>query len=465
MRGVSKKKARPVARPANRAATVRRGAPPPAAAAASRDLSGGVAAALLGAAFAGAALAFDSGADASFDAPKRFFVLFAVAFAALAVFGFVPWSLPAAKGRLAGWRDRRLPALLAAGALLAALVSAAASPRRGLAFDSLRPLFLMAALLPLGASRAVSRHRGFLLATFIAACGIDAAVSILQARGLYQPFPLVTQGNREATGAFAGNVGYLALGLALAAVAALAIALTPRARAARLAAGGCFLLFSGALLVNRNLTSFSALAAGAAVLLFGLFGRRALLPLAAALLLVFAGMFAYRPMRDRAADAVRSARAGDWDVLLSYRLAPWAAALRMARERPLTGYGPGTFGAEYVTHRLDAEIASRRRFVSPLATSTYGEAHCDYLQPFAEVGVPAGLAAISAAALLLAGLVRVVRGAPAGDRVEALLLLALLSAGAVAALTWFPLQRPITAIPLLLAAGRAWRLTAGGAPS
>ncbi|MFN2634241.1 MAG: O-antigen ligase family protein [Thermoanaerobaculia bacterium] len=463
---MSKKKARPAARPANRPPETGRGAAPSrVGAAARRDLSGGIAAALLAAAFAGAALAFDSAADASFDAPKRLLVLFAVAGAALAAFGFVPWTLPASRGRLTGWRDRRLPALLAAGAILGAVVSAVASPRPVLAFDSLRSVLLMAALLPLGASRVVARHRGFLLATFIAACGIDAAVSIFQARHLYQPFPLITRGDREATGAFAGNVGYLALGLALAAVAALAVALTPRARGARVAAAGCFLLFSAALLVNRNLTSFSALAAGAAVLLFGLFGRRALLPLAAALLLVFAGMFAYRPMRDRAAEAVRSARAGDWDVVLSYRLAPWAAALRMARERPLTGYGPGTFGAEYVTHRLDAEIASRRRFVSPLATSTYGEAHCDYLQPFAEIGVPAALAAIAAATLLLAGLVRAVRGAPADDRVEALVLLALLSAGAVAALTWFPLQRPITAIPLLLAAGRAWRLTASEAPA
>jgi len=37
--------------------------------------------------------------------------------------------------------------------------------------------------------------------------------------------------------------------------------------------------------------------------------------------------------------------------------------------------------------------------------------------------------------------------------------MAILGAGAAAALTWFPLQRPISAIPLLLAAGRAWRIS------
>ena len=41
-------------------------------------------------------------------------------------------------------------------------------------------------------------------------------------------------------------------------------------------------------------------------------------------------------------------------------------------------------------------------------------------------------------------------------------LVAFLSAGATGALTWFPLQRPITALPLLLAVGRAWRICAVG---
>jgi O-antigen ligase len=133
----------------------------------------------------------------------------------------------------------------------------------------------------------------------------------------------------------------------------------------------------------------------------------------------------------------------------------------MARDRPLTGFGPGTFQAEFVSHRLRAEIAMKRRLVNPLATSSYSEAHCDYLQPFAEAGIPAGLLALSSAALLLAALARRVRTAIPEDpavRAEIVVLLALLAAGATAALTWFPLQRPITSVPLLLAAGRGWRV-------
>jgi O-antigen ligase len=95
--------------------------------------------------------------------------------------------------------------------------------------------------------------------------------------------------------------------------------------------------------------------------------------------------------------------------------------------------------------------------VNPLLTSSYSEAHCDYLQAFAETGVPGGLAVLVAVGALFAAVGR--RAAKAGpNRTEAAILTGLLAAGAAAALTWFPLQRPISAAPLLLAAGRSWRI-------
>ena len=97
--------------------------------------------------------------------------------------------------------------------------------------------------------------------------------------------------------------------------------------------------------------------------------------------------------------------------------------------------------------------------MNPLLTSSYSEAHCDYLQAFAEGGLPGGTAAIVAAGALLAGVGRRARSGP--SRAEAAILFGLLVAGAAAALTWFPMQRPITAAPLLLAAGRGFRLAAG----
>ncbi len=411
----------------------------------------------------GTALVYDSSALSSFDAPKRFLALVGIAAAALGAFGLSRWENPFRAGGPGMWRDSRIPLLLACAALGLAAVSAVASPRSGLAVDAFRSTLLTALLLPLGASRVVARGGRVLLGVFLASSALNAAVSILQSRGIYRPFALVTLGGRQATGAYAGNVGYLALSLAFAAVAALALATSSGRRALRIGAWALVLLFAVALLINQNLTALTALVAGSAALLFARYRRRAILPAVAGGMLLVAGVVAYPPMRHRAVEAIRAAESGDWDTLLSYRMGPWAAGALMARERPLLGFGPGTFESEFVAHRLRAEIAERRRFVNPLITSSYAEAHNDYLQPFAEEGAPAAAAAIGAAALVVSAIVRAARRGSGPARAEAVLLLALVAAGATAALTWFPLQRPITAAPLLLALGRAWRISRRGA--
>ncbi len=349
--------------------------------------------------------------------------------------------------------------MLTVAALAGALLSALASPRRALSLDAMRSVVLMAALLPLGASDAVARGRAWLAGIFLSACAVNAAVSILQGLGAYHPFSLETAGSRQDTGAFAGNVGYLAITLALGSVAALAIVLSATRRPARALAGAALALFAADLLVNRNLTALSAAVAGIAALLLARFRRRAALPLLGALLAAGLLVAAYPPLRERARSSWFLIRAGDWNALVSYRGGPWAAAVAMARERPLAGYGPGAFSAEYLPQRLSAEIRARRRFLSPMLTTSYGEAHNDYLQAASDGGIPVALLAAAAVGCLLAAVGRAARGAgPRGD-LEPALLFAVLVAGAVAALTWFPLQRPITAVPLLLVAGRAWRVS------
>src|SRR6266536_1610376 len=188
-------------------------------------------------------------------------------------------------------------------------------------------------------------------------------------------------------------------------------------------------------------------------------GRRSILAIAAVVAALAGAAIFSAPLRQRIAEAAGMVRAGEWDRLTTYRTGAWAAALDMARERPLVGWGPGTYAAEFVPHRLQAEIRAKRRYVNPLLTSSYSEAHCDYLQAFAETGVPGGLAAIVALAALVGALARRAAGPP-GLTSERAVLLGILAAGAAAALTWFPMQRPISAVPLLLAAGRSWRIAA-----
>src|ERR1700693_1407647 len=101
-----------------------------------RDVGGGIAAGFLLLAIAAAGLFVDSGADASFDAPKRLATLLCAAAAALAAFGFRRWTNP-----FAGPSPRRASApgpaaILFVAACGAALLAAFASPRRALAFDT-----------------------------------------------------------------------------------------------------------------------------------------------------------------------------------------------------------------------------------------------------------------------------------------------------------------------------------------
>lgn len=416
-----------------------------------------VAAAVLTAVLAGTALVVDTGAAAAFDAPKRLIALVGTALAAAAAF-FLPGARrgPAAVSPWEGPALRRAAAVFAAAALVLAVVAALASPRRAVSLDALRTVAIFALLLPLGASAAVARGRTWLAGTFLGATAVNAVVSLLESRGLFHPFALETAGARQETGAYAGNVGYLAITLALAAVLALGVLLTAARPRTRIAAAAALLLYGAALVVNQNLTALSAALAGMAVLLTMLHGRRAALPMAGAVLAAAFAFAAYPPLRLRARETLAAARSGNWDAIVSFRGGAWAAGVEMARERPLIGYGPGTFGAEYVPHRLAAEIRARRRFVAPLLTSSYAEAHCDYLQVFSDAGAPAGVLALGAVGALLAALFAAARRRKTP---EVVVLLAVLAAGATAALTWFPLQRPVTAVPILLAAGRAWRVS------
>ena len=407
------------------------------------------------------ALLVDPRAEDAFDAPKRFAVLLLTAIAAAAVRASDsrrdrPDPLP--RGSAAS-----LARALFAAALLGAALSAFVSPRRAASLDALRSLAVFVLLVPIGASRVLARSGRLLLAGFVSVLALDAVVSLLQSFRLYTPFPLETAGGRLPTGAFVGNVGYLAIALALAAVAALGVAASETRPGVRFACGAAILLAVADLVVNQNFTSLTALAAGAVALSAARFGRRALVPLAAVAAVLVLGFLMFRPARLRAAEAAAAARAGDWDRVVSYRFGPWSAALEMARERPLLGFGPGTFAAEFVPHRLAAEIRARRRLLNPLVTSSYGEAHSEPLQALAEGGI-AGAAAILAFLLLLAALWRAARAGEPHDA-EAAILFGLLVAGAVASLTWFPFQRPVSALPLLLAAGRGWRLAADAARS
>lgn len=421
-------------------------------ASATRDLSGGLAAVIVSATLLGVLLAVDPRAESSFDSIKT---LVAHAGAVLAAVLLLAGGRgPARPLRSLARPMLALVALAAAGALLAVL-SAAFAPRPAAAFEALRSASLLALLLPVGASRAFDGGRAILPAgAFLAGLSVNAVASLLQAAGALSLFDVSRISGRSNTGAFVGNEGYLSLVAALALPFAAGAVASSRGRA-RLAAGAALALAVATVLANGSLTGLVASAVGALVFLWsGLPGSARRTTIAAGLLLAAAAPLV-PSVRLRLSEVAFQVSTGNADALFSYRGGPWAAAAEMVRERPLLGFGPGAYESRFVPSRLAAE----RRLGRPLTTVTeagsYAEAHSDVLQVPAEIGLPATGAFAASLALLLAALRR--RVGRAGG-VEAAVLLAVLAAGLVAALTWFPLQRAVTAAPLLLAAGRAVRI-------
>ena len=407
---------------------------------------------------AGTSLLVDPRAEAAFDAPKRLIALLGVAAASVSILSAANFD-PAREWRIRS-REQQLILVLVAIAVFGAIVAALASPRRPVSLDALRVVILYGLLLPLGASRLLDGGGVVaLVATLIVASVINASISIFQAVGV-QPLTIEKIVGRVGSVGLIGNEGYLGLLMATAAVSSLGVARFASSQRVRSACWVAMALMLIALALSRNVSGWIALAVGAMPLAWNREAKSGrwvqLGVIGTALGLVVIGVLL--AANGRLAALVLLARSGDWDRLLSYRLGPWAAAVEMIREHPILGSGPGTFGPEFVRHRLQAEVYWDRRFVNPRLGSFYAQAHCDYLQGLAEFGIPAGLCAAMILVATIASLARSLSRLPAPARDEAKVILAILLTGAVGALAWSPFQQPALAAPLLLATGRGWRL-------
>lgn len=415
--------------------------------------------------------AVDPNAEAAFDAPKRFAWLVGGAL----VFVLIRWYRPARFDPIP-WRAwsaaGRWSVLLAASGAVCILVSTILSPRPEHAWPALRTMLLAALYIPIGASCILDDEwRARLLAVFAVASATNVLLSLLQTMGLSLPLTIVSLGGRLPTGALLGNEGYVALVAALSGAAGLAIAISQASSvAARSVAAVTVLLAIGGIIANHSATGSLGLAFTVIFLVAIRTGRIAAVKAVAAVLIISACFLFSPSMRAVTWDAVLDAAGVDshaddgryltpierYDRLTTFRLGAWFAAAEMVGDRPLTGYGPGTFAAEFVEHRLAAELRTRVRFLQPTG-AFFVQAHQDYLQLAAEAGLPALLLCAGAGLVLLWKLAAAAVSAH-GNHTERLVVLAVLSCGAVLALTWFPFQMPGTAVPLLLALGRGWRI-------
>lgn len=405
----------------------------------------------------------DPRAEAAFDALKRLVVAVG-GVAALAALGprAVGVGAIAALGGARSWARAALAfALVALGW---ALVCAVAAPRTRLALDGWRSLVLAAPLLAIGASRALDgRGERVLLGAFWVTSGVTALLSLAQRLGGLTLFDVARLGGRTAGIALIGNEGLVGLVMALAATTAAAALASPagdvESPRPKVPAACMLALALAALAVSSSLTGWLALAAGVGVVATLRFGRRAMAWGCAGVVALGAVALVLPPLGHRVGEAVRAASHGDWNTLLTYRPVAWRTALQMTRSAPWLGNGPGTFEADFVPFRLAAEQRAHLRLAMPGVGGHFAAAHNELLDAFAATGVVGGLLGFGALAALLVGTaLRCVRAAPATSRgPRERLTFATLVCGALAALTWFPLQSPATRVPLLLVAGRAWR--------
>ena len=406
---------------------------------------------LIGAAILASWFAIDAKSIDSFEAPK-----FALVASALAAAGVAAW---AGRVRREGFALPRptLPAILLIAGLAGAALSAL-SPRRTLSREVLLGAIPFLVAIPLGTSLPYARRRRVMAAIFAGAGALTGLLVVLAAARIYSPLEVKGYSNRAGLGALVGNAGYTGIVLALAAVSLAPLA-AARGRTRLPAVAAAALTLAG-MVATQSLSAIVVAAVGIASFAFLAGGRRSRIALAGILVLLLAGAAAYLPVRRRAMSFLRAARRGEWNAAFTARAAPWLAATEMIRSHPLLGVGAGRFRAEYVSARLAAETRTRRRLVlAGMPTNSFAQAHNDYLDLVAAIGIPAGACLILAYALLLGAAWRRARGDP-----EIAGTAAILAAGAVAAFTWFPFQIVPAALWLLLQVGDAHRLLQRGMP-
>jgi O-antigen ligase len=343
-----------------------------------------------------------------------------------------------------GWRElRALPALVAVAPLvLLALLSRATTDHPLHVARALPSLLVGAACLVGWSAGLAPRHRESLLRALLVPASLVALLGVLQFHGAFNPFGFVAVRGRLEVTSLAGNPGDLGAYLVLPCLIA-QVALAERRGAARWAAGAALLVVVYALAVSQTLAALVAAAAGSLVLWGLRFSpRRALLAIVAGAGVAALLVAVVEPLRERVQAKAAQLVAGKWNDLLTGRPDAWAAALWMVCRHPLTGVGFGAYRAEVLPARA-ALVAGGRELYSEQAQTSFANAHNDYLEVGAELGVPGWLA-------LAWGLWVVVRralAAPAADRAlvwSGLVALALLAAAS------FPFELALVAYPWLL---------------
>ena len=353
-----------------------------------------------------------------------------------------------------------IPATLAAAAVVWSAVAAMTSQRPVVSMHKPLTVFAMAAFF-VAAMVAMRGPRLVAIVIGLVPAIVNATIALLQSTHIWTPWkgepPYDVE--RLRTTALLGNPNEVGTYLVIPAVAAFAAAVAWRKHRWWLAALSALIV--AGVVSSQSVAPFGAALVGlvAVALTVGTWRFR----IAAVLIVIaLAGAAMLHPgARERAQLLVDSIDEGKLPEVSSYRIVPFAAAWMMFREHPLTGVGPGSFAALYMSHKERMDTV-RPQWIR-MSNENYGEVHNDHLQLLAETGLP-GYALYVAALLLLVHLsVRRNGDGNAGDepgaRFARLFGLPAAVAFAVLTLAQFPMQltAPMVSALYFAALALTWR--------
>lgn len=355
----------------------------------------------------------------------------------------------------AAFSGHRTPLLLAASAMLWTAVVVTTSLQREVSF--FKPIFVFCLAVFFCAALWTTRRRGLTaIALAIVPAALNAIIAFLQSTPA-ATFVITKDiiSRRMWVSGLIGNPNELGGYFVLPLMASIAAAIAwPRLR---WAFGATALILAGGVVAAQSVTPVIATAAGVAAMTL-LPGARAIRYAGIITLVLLVTALSLHPgARTRMTTLVKNAQSGELLEMTSYRLPAFAVALRMFRDRPLLGVGPGVFAARYMPYklRIDADHPDWIR----VGNQNFGEVHNDHLQLLAETGVPGYL--IFLAALVILSRLSFLRRGEMAPRARFVRSFAFPAAAAFAALglAHFPMQLTSTMMPAVFLAALCFAWT------
>ncbi len=399
------------------------------------------------------AFAIDPFAQANFDAPKRFLLIISALIGTTGIiFSKISWPWT-------HWSGNARGLIILAGFISVWIVlSSVFSAHPAQAKISLRWIFCCGIFLLLGASKALhSKHILLLLKAAMFVLASSCILSLLQFFGIPMPFQTLQWQGRFDSGGLLGNEGYVALSACLLGCVCLAVLILDKHSAIKIKIGLLLILSVGTIFINQQRTSLIVLFMVAIALLGLRLAHFRFLKCSLGLLLAGIFIFSLPGVSTKFWSSLAPQSLARLQSVTTYRTGAWISAHEMIQARPWFGFGPGSYSLESTAQRLQAEANLQRRFKLPLNASAHVHAHQDFLQSAAEFGLPSLFGALTALGILIFGLIHQYAHSKS---LESGLLFALLLAGMLSALTWFPMQIPLTGVILFISVGRAWRCLA-----